>query len=1474
MARSTTSKKTKKAATRRVRRINWKGLAILGGLLVAVLISYFPLKYGTTRRIRDSALAQARASGEKGDVELAIRHLDRFLADNPEDKEALKERATLVTKASRSGPQLLDAATTIDRYLRTPLGEDKDPKARERELEDRREMRRKLAEIYIRYSDDLKRFTDFVNDPDGERRQVRYVAATALAGQLIEEAGGKKDRNNKLTKSSDAVAHRLYAMALEGQLADLGSKVMDNSESLGDLVRHYGYALEINPRDQVSSERLAGIYLTRLKDARRSEEILDAMLKADEKSVEVRMARFGAFMRAKKEDRAKAELDAALALAPENVGLRLQAASFALGRRDAAEARRQLDAIPAGQQNELMVKVARGQLEFFEQHPDQAIDQWRRGLSLVGGGDQMLTWQLAFNLIQLGRLSEADPLVKQFNRLAGADKQKHGSFLVGVYEYASGHYNEATAIFEKIRESVAAALKADVLLYLGRCYETKGETANAEAAFRNAATAAPSSAGPRLELARLMQRRRPDQAVSEVERALADSPDDLNLLLQAIRLRVARLATLAPGRQQQQWGELDALIKRAEKVAPDNLMLRGYRAEFMAATGKLAEAVEMLGQSAQGADRKRPEAWITWATGLARLNRRDDAVAALDRAALPENAGDRASLRVAKARFCVLAGKGQAAREAVSANLENVPEGDRAELARARAVLLHELGDREGCRAAYLEWARLAPQSPQPGLALLDLAQLDNDEKAAKLGLECLQAIGGANEPYGMAARAFELLRLDPNRPGPPSSDRLDEADSLVRVLRKEAPQLRIGYLLQGMVLEYRGQLEDALKSYQAACKDDPISSALPRLIEAYMKLKRYDDLDRLKREVEQEAASRQQASLSTEFDRIATLVALKLGDKDRADYFASQMSGGPSNPVQSRAAYARILDANGKPEQAEKALEELVDQRPNDPIAWLTLIAFEALRKTPADVARTIEVARKRYKAERPELFLAQCYWIGNDLPNAKTAYQKAVALKPDDMVTLRSQVEFYQSTNQGDLIEPVLRKILKLDPAASWAARLLADRLSARSDPGAWPEAWALVAPGSPASGDTPEDRLMRATVLARSPESARRAEAVAAFSSLANDLPISSPLAVDCRLRLAQAMIETKRFADAWEDIRPIADDTTRPNANALVLAIEALARSGRPDEAERRLERLALIEPNSPQLALSKGWVMLARGKQEEAASSVEGAYTSSSASNAPNAGGVGLITIDLLLKIGDLDAALRVAESVAKRWPRDAWALARVLVARKEYDKALAASRIAFENDSPREALRYAMAAAVARRTDPAFVKQVVDLGEAVKAKAPRDFEILIFLATIRHLQGRYEEELNFYRQAKELNPSNVSFLNNMAWSLCEGLHRPEEALKQIDEAIRREGRAPQYLDTRGVILGRLGKHKQAIADLEQSAKDEPSATTYFHLARAYLQANNAAESRRCRDLAIEAKFDPESLDPTDRADLSAVMGKP
>lgn len=102
--------------------------------------------------------------------------------------------------------------------------------------------------------------------------------------------------------------------------------------------------------------------------------------------------------------------------------------------------------------------------------------------------------------------------------------------------------------------------------------------------------------------------------------------------------------------------------------------------------------------------------------------------------------------------------------------------------------------------------------------------------------------------------------------------------------------------------------------------------------------------------------------------------------------------------------------------------------------------------------------------------MVLAQCYWIAKDLPNAKLKYKAALAKQPDDLATLRGVAEFDEATGEGEELEKLLRKVLKLDPKASWASKSLALRISAGLDPSTWAEAWAWSLQARPARAIPP--------------------------------------------------------------------------------------------------------------------------------------------------------------------------------------------------------------------------------------------------------------------------------------------------------------------------------------------------------------------------------------------------------------------
>jgi hypothetical protein len=115
------------------------------------------------------------------------------------------------------------------------------------------------------------------------------------------------------------------------------------------------------------------------------------------------------------------------------------------------------------------------------------------------------------------------------------------------------------------------------------------------------------------------------------------------------------------------------------------------------------------------------------------------------------------------------------------------------------------------------------------------------------------------------------------------------------------------------------------------------------------------------------------------------------------------------------------------------------------------------------------------------------------------------------------------------------------------------------------------------------------------------------------------------------------------------------------------------------------------------------------------------------------------------------------------------------------------------------------------------------------------------------------------------------FLNNCAWILSEELGRPLEGLKRIETLIARSGGQPHTLDTRGVILIRLGQTDQAIRDLETAAGTIPSGPICYHLGRAYLAAGRSKDAARFFARAKVAGLKAEQLQPSERAELARII---
>ena len=72
-----------------------------------------------------------------------------------------------------------------------------------------------------------------------------------------------------------------------------------------------------------------------------------------------------------------------------------------------------------------------------------------------------------------------------------------------------------------------------------------------------------------------------------------------------------------------------------------------------------------------------------------------------------------------------------------------------------------------------------------------------------------------------------------------------------------------------------------------------------------------------------------------------------------------------------------------------------------------------------------------------------------------------------------------------------------------------------------------------------------------------------------------------------------------------------------------------------------------------------------------------------------------------------------------------------------------------------------------------------------------------------------------YQSILKIDPYHLSALNNLAWVTSEELGQYEDGLNYANTGVLRYPEDPNLLNTRGVILFRLGRLPQARADLEK-----------------------------------------------------------
>jgi tetratricopeptide (TPR) repeat protein len=208
---------------------------------------------------------------------------------------------------------------------------------------------------------------------------------------------------------------------------------------------------------------------------------------------------------------------------------------------------------------------------------------------------------------------------------------------------------------------------------------------------------------------------------------------------------------------------------------------------------------------------------------------------------------------------------------------------------------------------------------------------------------------------------------------------------------------------------------------------------------------------------------------------------------------------------------------------------------------------------------------------------------------------------------------------------------------------------------------------------------------------------------------------------------------------------------------------------------------------------------------------------------------------------------------------------------KRFSEALDCCEEAWKSCQPEDAGGASLATLKAGKTGPEHFRRVEAwLREGLKQK-PDSSVLLLQLADLEEMQGRNAEAV--YRDVLKRDKDNLVALNNLAWQLAQLPGRGADALPLINRAIELTGARPELLDTRAVVHLNMSKGDLALADLERVARDDPSATRHFRLARAYQMTNNIPSALSSLEMAMNAGLDPQRLHPTERATFQKLRAE-
>ncbi len=514
-------------------------------------------------------------------------------------------------------------------------------------------------------------------------------------------------------------------------------------------------------------------------------------------------------------------------------------------------------------------------------------------------------------------------------------------------------------------------------------------------------------------------------------------------------------------------------------------------------------------------------------------------------------------------------------------------------------------------------------------------------------------------------------------------------------------------------------------------------------------------------------------------------------------------------------------LWAAGQRAEAEAALRRAVELDGTAAEHWVSLVRFLAGTEQKDRAEAVIRQAGDKLPADRADLALAQCWEVVGRRDQAEKHYRAALSAAPESSTALRAVAGFYLLAGQSAKAEPHSRKLLEsartsarvLAGDVAWARRNLAMVLSGQGTYRNFREALALLDLNRQLyQGETVLDRHTRARVLASRP--CHQQEAISELL----ELGARQTLSVEDQYLLVQLYEGRGNWAEADRRLDGLLAETTG-NPGFLAHAVRLKLRLKDQAAARRWLTRLEQGHPRTWEAVASKACLLAAQGKAADAVALLLADKEAGKQGDGEKVPAVSLAARAALLEeLGQLAAAEKMYRAFVARSerPESVLVLVRFLGRQQRPGEAFDLCERAWTTCPPEAVASASVALVRASHNAAGAVERVDRWLETACRKHPDIPALLVCLADMRNVQGRYDEAERLYRQALDRDQQNAQGLNNLAWLLALRGEKANEARERINSALELVGPEQSLLDTRAVVSLALGQNRQALADLRQA----------------------------------------------------------